>query len=44
MFDVLLIVRINKSVGLQGILNFRLQRDTFTYRLARGFPLKEGVP
>jgi len=44
MFEVLLIVRINKSVGLQGILNLRLLRDAFPYRLARGIPLKEGVP
>jgi len=44
MFEVLLIVRINKSVGLQGILNFRLLRDAFPYRLVRGIPLKEGVP
>jgi hypothetical protein len=44
MFEVLLIVRINKSVGLQGILNFPLLRDAFRYRLARGIPLKEGVP
>jgi len=43
MFEILLIIRINKSVGLQGILNFRLLRDTFPYRLARGIPLKEGV-
>jgi len=44
MFKVLLIVRINKSVGLRGILNFRLQRDPFPYRLARGISLPEGVP
>jgi hypothetical protein len=44
MFEVLLIVRINKSVGLRGMLNFRLLRDAFPYRLARGIPLKEGVP
>jgi len=44
MFEVLIIVRINKSVGLQGVLNFRLLRDAFPYRLARGIPLKEGVP
>src|SRR5258705_13321563 len=43
MFEVLLIVRISKSVRLQGILNFRLLRDTFPYRLARGIPLKEEV-
>jgi len=44
MFKVLLIVRINKSVGIRGILNFRLLRDAFPYWLARGIPLKEGVP
>ena len=44
MFEVLLIVRINKSLGLQGIVNFRLLRDAFPYRLARGIALKEGVP
>jgi hypothetical protein len=43
MFEVLLIVRINKSMGLWGILNFRLRRDAFPYRLARCIPLKEGV-
>jgi hypothetical protein len=43
MFEVLLIVRINKCVGLRGILNIRLLRDAFLYRLARGIPLKEGV-
>jgi len=44
MFEVLLIVRITKSVGLLGILNFPLLRDVFPYRLARGITLKEGVP
>jgi len=44
MFEVLLIVGINKSVGLRGILNFRLLRDVFPYWPARGIPLKEGVP
>jgi len=44
MFDVLLIVRINKSRGLWGILNFRLLRDTFLYRLAGGIPLQAGIP
>jgi hypothetical protein len=44
MFEVLLIVRINNSVGLWGIHNFRLLRDAFPYRLARGIPLMEGVP
>jgi len=43
MFEVWLIVRINKSVSLRGILNFRLLRDAFPYRLARGIPVKEGV-
>jgi hypothetical protein len=43
-FEVLLIVRINKSVGLRGIMNFHLVRDAFPCRLARGIPLKEGVP
>ena len=42
-FEVLLIVRINTSVGLQGILNFHLLRHPFPYRLARGIPLKERV-
>jgi hypothetical protein len=44
MFQVLQIVRINKCVGLPGILNFRLLRDAFLYRLAGEIPLKEGVP
>jgi len=44
MFKVLLIVRINTSVGLRGILNFPLLRYAFPYRLARGIPLQEGVP
>jgi hypothetical protein len=44
MFEVLIMVTINNSVGLQGILNFRLLRDAFPYRLARGIPLQEGVP
>jgi len=44
MFEVFLIVRINKSVGLRGILNFPLLRDAFPYRIARGIPLKEGDP
>jgi hypothetical protein len=43
MLEVLIIVRINKSVGLQGILNFRILRDAFLYWLVRGIPLKEGV-
>jgi hypothetical protein len=44
MFKVFLIVRINKSVGIRGTLNFPLLRDAFPYWLARGIPLKEGVP
>jgi len=44
MFEVLLIVRINNSVGLEGIGNFPLLRDAFPYWLARGIPLEEGVP
>jgi len=44
MFEVLLIMGINKSMGLRGILNFRLLRDMSPYRLARGIPPKEGVP
>jgi len=44
LFEVLLIVRINNSVGLQGIVNFRMLGDAFPYWLARGIPLKEGVP
>jgi len=44
MLEVLLIVIINKSIGLRGILNFPLVRDAFPYRLARGIPLKKGVP
>jgi hypothetical protein len=44
MFQVLLIVSINKTVALWGILNFRLLREAFPYWLAKGIPLKEGVP
>jgi hypothetical protein len=44
MFKVLPIVRINKSVGVWGILNFPLLSDTFPYWLERGTPLKEAVP
>jgi len=44
MFKVFLIIIINNSVGLRGDLNFPLLRDAFPYRLARGIPLKEGVP
>jgi len=44
MFEVLLIIRINNRVGLWGILNFRLLRDAFPYRLVSGIPLNKGVP
>jgi hypothetical protein len=44
MFKVFLIVRINKSMCLQGILTVRLLRDAFPYRLGRGILLKEVVP
>jgi hypothetical protein len=44
MFEVLLIVRINKSVGLVGILNFGLLRAILPDRLARWILLKQGVP
>jgi hypothetical protein len=44
MIEVLLIISINDSMGLQGIVNFHLLRDSFVYRLARGLPLNEGVP
>jgi hypothetical protein len=40
-FAMLLLVRINQSVSLWGILNFCLLSDVFSYRLARGIPLKE---
>jgi hypothetical protein len=43
MFEVLLIFRINNNVGLRGILNPRLLRNVFPYRLARGIPLQERV-
>jgi hypothetical protein len=43
MFEVLLIIRINKYVGLQGILNFHLLRDVFPYQFARGIPVKVGL-
>jgi hypothetical protein len=43
MFEVLLIVRFNKSMGLQGILNIILMGDVLPYRLARRITLKEGV-
>jgi hypothetical protein len=44
MFEFLLIFRINLSVSLQAILNFRQLRDAFLYWLARMIPLKERVP
>jgi hypothetical protein len=44
MFEVFLIVKINKSMGFRGIITLRLLKDGFPYRLARGIPLKEGVP
>jgi hypothetical protein len=44
MFEVLPILTINKSLGLQGIFNFSLLGDAFPYQLAREIPLKEGVP
>jgi hypothetical protein len=44
MFEILLLVEINKSVGAQGILNFPILRDAFPYRLAIEIPLKERVP
>jgi hypothetical protein len=43
MLEVLPIVSNNKSVGLRGIVNFRLLTDSLPSRLARGIPLKEGV-
>jgi hypothetical protein len=39
MNEWLSIVRLNKCVGLRGILNSHLLRDTFPYWLARGIPL-----
>jgi len=44
LFEELIIVRINKSVGLRGILHFPVLSDACLDRLARGIPLKEGVP
>jgi len=44
MFDGILIVTINRRVGLWGHLNVRLLRDSFPYWLAQGIPLKERVP
>jgi hypothetical protein len=43
MFEVLLIVRIIKSMCPLGILNFRLLRDAIPYQLARRIHLKEGI-
>jgi len=43
MFEVLLIVKVNKRVGLKRILNFHLLKDTFPYQLAKGIPPKERV-
>jgi len=43
-FEVFPIVTIDQSVGLGGILDFPLLGGLFPYRLARGIPLKEGVP
>jgi hypothetical protein len=36
--------RTNRSVGRGGNLSFRLRREVFLHRLARGIPLKEGGP
>jgi hypothetical protein len=44
MFEVLPIVRINFSVGLWTIINFRLLTFEIWYRLARGIPFTKGVP
>jgi hypothetical protein len=44
MFEVLGIVTINKTVGLWGIVNFRLLREAFPYWLVRVSPLKERIP
>jgi len=43
-FEVLLVVTMNNSVRLRGILDIPLVGDPYLYWLARGFPLKEGVP
>ena len=43
MFELSLSIRIDKSVGLRGILDIPLLTDAFPYRLAGGIPLKEGV-
>jgi hypothetical protein len=44
MLEFLLIVRLNNSMGLQRMLNFRLLKDVSPHQLARGIPLKEEVP
>jgi hypothetical protein len=44
MFEVLLINRANRRVVRRGILIFRPRRNAILYQLARGIPLKEGVP
>jgi hypothetical protein len=43
MFQVVVIVRINKCVGIWGILNFHLLRVAFPHWLPREILLKEGV-
>jgi hypothetical protein len=43
MFEVLLIAQIKNIVSLWGILIFRLLRDPFPYKLARGIPPNAGV-
>jgi hypothetical protein len=42
-FEVLVLVRINKSMCLLVIFKFAQLRDTFPYQLVGGIPLKEGV-
>jgi hypothetical protein len=44
MFEILPIVRINKTVSLWEIRIFCLQKDTFRYWLATGIPLNEAAP
>jgi len=44
MVEFWLIVWINNSVFLRRILSFHQLSDAFPYQLARGIPLKEGVP
>jgi len=43
-FEVLLNISINNSIGLRGFLNFCMLIHTFLYWLARGIPLKASVP